>query len=204
MAAALPRSTSGANRYFLDYRECAPGSATANMYLDAAGNVIPDASTIGAGAAGVPGTVAGLWELHHRFGKLPWRTDLAPAIRYAHDGFAVDRKLAAMRDRRAAELHGRTNFMAYYGTLKAGRIFKQPELEATLRRIAAAGPAGFYAGRTADLIVAEMVRDHGHVSAGGPRRVPPGVARAAHRHLGRLPGHHRAPAKLRRHCAACP
>jgi len=134
------------------------------MYLDAAGNVIPDASTIGAGAAGVPGTVAGLWELHHRFGKLPWRTDLAPAIRYAHDGFAVDRKLAAMRDRRAAELHGRTNFMAYYGTLKAGRIFKQPELEATLRRIAAAGPAGFYAGRTADLIVAEMVRDHGHVS----------------------------------------
>ncbi|HEY7962493.1 MAG TPA: gamma-glutamyltransferase [Steroidobacteraceae bacterium] len=154
----------GGKPYFLDYRECAPGSATANMYLDAAGNVIPDASTIGAGAAGVPGTVAGLWELHHRFGKLPWRTDLAPAIRYAHDGFAVDRKLAAMRDRRAAELHGRTNFMAYYGTLKAGRIFKQPELEATLRRIAAAGPAGFYAGRTADLIVAEMVRDHGHVS----------------------------------------
>jgi len=154
----------GGKPYFLDYRECAPGSATANMYLDAAGNVIPDASTIGAGAAGVPGTVAGLWELHHRFGKLPWRTDLAPAIRYAHDGFAVDRKLAAMRDRRAAELHGRTNFMAYYGTLKAGRIFKQPELEATLRRIAAAGPAGFYAGRTADLIVAEVVRDHGHVS----------------------------------------
>lgn len=154
----------GGKPYFLDYRECAPGSATANMYLDAAGNVIPDASTIGAGAAGVPGTVAGLWELHHRFGKLPWRTDLAPAIRYAHEGFAVDRKLAAMRDRRAAELHGRTNFMAYYGTLKAGRIFKQPELEATLRRIAAAGPAGFYAGRTADLIVAEMVRDHGHVS----------------------------------------
>src|SRR4029077_14034509 len=81
--------------YFLDYRECAPGSATANMYLDAAGNVIADASTIGAGAAGVPGPVAGLWELHHRFGKLPWSADLAPAIRYAHDGFRVDPKLAA-------------------------------------------------------------------------------------------------------------
>src|SRR4029077_19214300 len=102
--------------YFLDYRECAPESASRDMYLDAAGNVVPGASTIGAGAAGVPGTVAGLWQLHRRFGKLPWRTDLAPAIRYAHDGFEVDRKLAAMRDRRAAELHGRTNFTAYYGT----------------------------------------------------------------------------------------
>ncbi len=154
----------GGKSYFLDYRECAPGSATADMYLDAAGNVIPDASTIGAGAAGVPGTVAGLWELHHRFGKLPWRTDLAPAIRYAHDGFEVDRKLAALRDRRAAELHGRTNFMAYYGRLSYGRTFRQPELEATLRRIAAAGPAGFYAGRTADLVIAEMTRNRGHLS----------------------------------------
>ena len=154
----------GGKPYFLDYRECAPGSATASMYLDAAGNGIADASTIGAGAAGVPGTVAGLWELHHRFGRLSWSADLAPAIRYAHDGFEVDRKLAALRDHRAAELRGRTNFMAYYGTLNAGRLFKQPELEATLRRIAAAGPAGFYAGRTADLIVAEMARDRGHVS----------------------------------------
>jgi len=154
----------GGKPYFLDYRECAPGSATANMYLDAAGNVMADASTIGAGAAGVPGTVAGLWELHHRFGKLPWSADLAPAIRYAHDGFRVDPKLAAMRDRRAGELHGRTNFMAYYGALASGRTFTQPELEATLRRLAAAGPPGFYAGPTADLIVAQMARGHGHVS----------------------------------------
>src|ERR1700741_5189645 len=100
---------------FLDYRECAPASASAGMYLGAAGEVIPDASTIGAGAAGVPGTVAGLWELHRRFGKLPWRTDLAPAIRYAHEGFRVPPLLVALRDKRARELHGRTNFLDYFG-----------------------------------------------------------------------------------------
>ena len=59
--------------YFLDYRERAPASARADMYLDAKGEVLPQASTIGAGAAGVPGTVAGLWELHRRFGRLPGR-----------------------------------------------------------------------------------------------------------------------------------
>ena len=150
--------------YFLDYRECAPGSAAAGMYLDAAGEVIPDASTVGAGAAGVPGTVAGLWELHRRFGRLTWRVDLAPALRYAHDGFRVDRLLAARRDHFAAELHGRTNFLAYFGALATDATFRQPELESTLRRIAAAGPRGFYAGRTAELIATEMASSRGHIT----------------------------------------
>jgi gamma-glutamyltranspeptidase/glutathione hydrolase len=150
--------------YFLDYRECAPGSASAGMYLDTAGEVIPDASTIGAGAAGVPGTVEGLWQLHRRFGRLAWRADLAPALRYAHDGFRVDRLLTARRDHFAEVLHGRTNFLTYFGALAPDATFRQPELESTLRRIAAAGPRGFYAGRTAELIAAEMVRSHGHVS----------------------------------------
>ena len=151
--------------YFLDYRERAPASATAGMYLDAAGKVVPDASTIGAGAAGVPGTVAGLWELHRRFGRLPWSADLAPAIRYARDGFSVNPLLAAMRDRRARELNGRTNFLSYFGALAPDTTFRQPELGRTLTRIAVEGPTGFYAGHTADLIVAEMARGHGHVSA---------------------------------------
>src|SRR5256885_13493722 len=105
------------------------------MYLDAAGEVVPDASTIGAGAAGVPGTVAGLWQLHRRFGRLTWRADLAPALRYAHDGFRVDRLLVARRDHFAAELHGRTNFLAYFGALASDATFRQSELESTLRRI---------------------------------------------------------------------
>jgi len=150
--------------YFLDYRECAPGSATAGMYLDAAGEVIPDASTIGAGAAGVPGTVAGLWQLHRRFGRLAWRADLAPALRYAHEGFRVDGPLIARRDQFAARLHGRTNFLAYFGALASDATFRQSELESTLRRIAAAGPRGFYAGLTAQLIAAEMARSHGHIT----------------------------------------
>lgn len=151
--------------YFLDYRECAPGSASANMYLDLRGEVVPDASTIGAGAAGVPGTVAGLWELHQRFGTLPWRTELAPAIRYARNGFRVHPLLAAMSEQRVRELHGRTNFHDYFGALGKDTTFRQPELARTLERIAAEGPRGFYAGRTAELIVAEMARSGGHVSA---------------------------------------
>jgi gamma-glutamyltranspeptidase/glutathione hydrolase len=159
--------------YFLDYRERAPGSATAGMYLDARGEVIPDASTVGAGAAGVPGTVAGLWELHRRFGKLPWRTDLAPAIRYAHDGFLAGPMLVALRDEDARELRGRTNFLSYFGALRNDATFRQPELQATLERIAADGPRGFYGGRTAALIVAEMARSHGHIAAADLRAYKP-------------------------------
>jgi gamma-glutamyltranspeptidase/glutathione hydrolase len=150
---------------FLDYRERAPASASAGMYVDEAGKVIPDASTVGAGAAGVPGTVAGLWELHRRFGRLTWQADLAPAIRYAEQGFPVDRMLATRRDDRAGELRGRTNFLTYFGALADGDTFRQPELAATLKRIAADGPRGFYAGRTAELLVAEMARSHGHIAA---------------------------------------
>ena len=71
----------GGRPYFLDYRETAPAAAHADLYLTAAGDVIEQASTVGARAVAVPGTVAGLWALHQRFGKLPWRTDLAPALR---------------------------------------------------------------------------------------------------------------------------
>jgi gamma-glutamyltranspeptidase/glutathione hydrolase len=152
------------DEYFLDYRERAPGVATAGMYLDPAGQVIPDASTIGARAVGVPGTVAGLWALHHRFGRLPWRRDLAPAIRYAHDGFAVSAMLVANRDARAREFAGRTNFVRYFGAMRTGETFRQSELEATLRRIAADGARGFYSGKTAALLIAEMARDGGLIS----------------------------------------
>jgi len=150
---------------FLDYREYAPANASADMYLDAAAKVIPDASTVGAGAAGVPGTVAGLWELHRRFGRLTWQTDLAPAVGYAERGFTVCRMLVEKRDGRAAELRDRTNFLSYFGTLADGDTFRQPELASTLKRIAADGPRGFYAGRTAELLVAEMARSHGHIAA---------------------------------------
>ena len=151
--------------HFLDYRETAPASATATMYQDAKGEVIADASTIGAGAAGVPGTVAGLWQLHRKFGRLPWSRTLAPALRLAHEGFKVDAQLTRDRDARLAELRGRTNFADYFGALTTGQSLRQPELETTLRRIAAHGPDGFYKGPTAALIVAEMQHSGGHITA---------------------------------------
>jgi gamma-glutamyltranspeptidase/glutathione hydrolase len=153
------------HEYFLDYREQAPGAATRDMYLDRAGNVIPDASTIGAKAAGVPGTVAGLWELHHRFGRLPWARDLEPAIRYAHDGFQVSAMLATTRDQRAHELAGRTNFTRFFSGMHPNETFRQPQLEATLRRIAQNGASEFYEGGTATLIAREMTRDGGLINA---------------------------------------
>jgi gamma-glutamyltranspeptidase/glutathione hydrolase len=75
--------------HFLDYREKAPAAATANMYLDAQGNVIPDASTIGYKASGVPGSVAGLVYAQKHWGKLPLAAVIAPAIALARDGVVL-------------------------------------------------------------------------------------------------------------------
>jgi gamma-glutamyltranspeptidase/glutathione hydrolase len=151
--------------YFLDYRERAPGAASADMYLDANGNVIPGASTIGSRAAGVPGTVRGLWALHIKFGTLPWARLVAPAIRYAKDGFVVSGQLERTARAVAQSVEGKTNFAKYFGSLKAGQTFRQPELAATLERIASGGVRGFYEGPTADLIVAQMKRDRGLITA---------------------------------------
>src|ERR1700761_2588660 len=72
--------------HFLDFREEAPLAATANMYLDGKGNVLPEASTVGYRSVGVPGTVAGLIEAERRFGKLSLAQVMAPAIKFATDG----------------------------------------------------------------------------------------------------------------------
>ena len=143
--------------YFLDYRETAPARASAGMYLDAKGNPIVEASLVGPLAAGVPGTVRGMEAAHARFARLAWARDLAPAIRLARDGFVVTPGGAKERTAAQAAFAG-TNFERYFSGLVAGRRFRQPELAATLRLIARAGSKGFYEGRTADLIVAQMER----------------------------------------------
>jgi gamma-glutamyltranspeptidase/glutathione hydrolase len=144
--------------YFLDYRETAPGAATADMYLDDKGEVIPNLSLVGDKASGIPGTVRGLYEAHKRFGKLSWAQDLAPAIRLASRGFVVTPEMVALRDDGRKRFVGRTNFDRYFLGMKAGQRFRQPELAATLRLIAAGGDKAFFEGRTADLIVAQMGR----------------------------------------------
>src|SRR5437764_642870 len=78
----------------LDFRETAPAAATSDMYLDPTGN-LTDKSLHGALAVGVPGSVAGLWELHRKLGKKPWKAVIAPAIALARDGFEVGDKLHA-------------------------------------------------------------------------------------------------------------
>jgi gamma-glutamyltranspeptidase/glutathione hydrolase len=144
--------------YFLDYRETAPAAARADMYLDAKGDVVPNLSLIGNLASGVPGTVRGLWEAHRRFGRLSWAADLAPAIRLASDGFIPSKAMTDVRDADMPMFAGKTNFAAYYGAFRQARLLRQPELATTLRLIARVGDKGFYEGRTADLIAAQMSR----------------------------------------------
>ena len=145
--------------YFLDYLERAPQQATREMYLDDKGKAIAGMSVVGNRAVAVPGTVEGMWEAQQRFGKLKWKQVLAPAIHYATDGFKVDSRLQQTRDAAARAFTGKTNFDAYFSNLKAGTVFRQPELAQTLDRIASDGGREFYEGHTAELIATQM---YGH------------------------------------------
>jgi gamma-glutamyltranspeptidase / glutathione hydrolase len=142
----------------IDYRETAPAAATRDMYLDSTGAVVPDLSLDTHRAAGVPGTVAGTWLAHRRFGALPWARLLEPAIRLAERGFALPARTAA-----DFATEDRNNFRDYFRGA-AGDTLRQPELAATLRRIAAQGADGFYRGETARLVVEEMRRGGGLIT----------------------------------------
>ena len=150
--------------YFLDYREVAPKAATRNMYLNDKGEVIENLSLVGVRAAGVPGTVMGLWEAHQKFGKLPWSELLTPAIGYAKNGFKVAEKQYQYRNDAQGMFKTATNFNDYFGNMKVGELFKQPEMAQTLERIADKGVSEFYQGKTADLLVAQMQADKGLIT----------------------------------------
>ncbi|SHG96113.1 gamma-glutamyltranspeptidase / glutathione hydrolase [Marisediminitalea aggregata] len=150
---------------FLDYREMAPEAASRDMYLDEDGNVHPTDSLFGAKASGIPGTVAGMWEAHQKYGKLPWARLVQPAVTLAKDGFHVPPKLAGRVSRYIKRLRDNerdSNFEHYFGAAtEADVLFTQPELAATLARIRDQGPDGFYKGDTADAIVAYMQKTNG-------------------------------------------
>jgi gamma-glutamyltranspeptidase/glutathione hydrolase len=151
----------------LDFREKAPAAASRNMYLDANGNAT-DRSIIGHLAAGVPGSVAGLYEAHKRFGTLPWHAVVEPAIRLAADGFIVTKDLAynvSADSSRMARFPGSAALFLPGGKpLPAGARWRNPDLAASLQRIATEGPRGFYEGKTADLIIEEMHRGNGIIT----------------------------------------
>ena len=142
---------------FIDARERAPQGATKDMYLDAAGQPVPRASMEGALSAGIPGEPAGMVYLTENFGTLPLSVTLAPAIRYAQEGFALTPRAQVGLKFRKKTLLGDNAFSAVFypgGDLPAlETIIKQPDLAATLERFAADGFAGFYKGKTAQLLV---------------------------------------------------
>jgi gamma-glutamyltranspeptidase/glutathione hydrolase len=151
----------------LDYREMAPGHAMRDMYLDASGEPT-DKSLTGHLAAGVPGAVAGLTEAHRRFGKLPFAQVIAPAIQLARDGFVVDdyrqRSISGDSARLVLFPASAASFLPGGHSPSAGSRLTQPDLAHTLEAIRDSGSAGFYRGRVADLIVAEMQRGGGLIS----------------------------------------
>jgi gamma-glutamyltranspeptidase/glutathione hydrolase len=152
----------------LDFRETAPAAATSDMYLDASGNPTKG-SLVGDKAVGVPGSVAGLWALHEKYGKAKWADLVAPAIKYAKEGFTVEPKLHEslvwIGTRRAKQLATAPLWWPNGKPREVGEVVKNPEFAAVLERIAAKGKDGFYTGETADAIVAEMKRGDGLITA---------------------------------------
>ncbi|MEH2145914.1 gamma-glutamyltransferase [Nostoc sp.] len=155
----------------LDFRERAPLKATRNMYLDAQGKVRPNASINGYLAVGTPGTVAGLYEVHRRYGKLPWQEVMKPAIALAAYGFILrtgetwhslqtneSRKQAILNNPAAREIFTRNG--EFY---KSGDKLVQSDLARTLTAIAQ-NPQSFYTGSIARAIASDMVKNGGLIT----------------------------------------
>jgi gamma-glutamyltranspeptidase/glutathione hydrolase len=152
----------------VDFREVAPAAATSDMYLDKDGN--PTAGSLrGDRAVGVPGSVAGLWALHKKLGRKPWKELLAPAIALASGGFEVDDKLHESIVSLAMLLVKSPATAAIWLPNRVPRAKGDkvtiPELATVLGRIAERGPDGFYKGETAAAIVAEMKAGGGLITA---------------------------------------
>ncbi len=156
----------GGTVYSLDYREKAPERAETTMFLDDSLAVIPGLSESSHLASGVPGSVAGMWESHQRFGSLPWKDLVEPAITLAINGFELtDHEAEGLR---SIQEELRTNNSVVPEHLirdwQEGDRLVLSDLGHALERIRDHGPAGFYSGKTGDLIVAEMRRGGGLIT----------------------------------------
>ncbi|QCW99999.1 gamma-glutamyltransferase [Aggregatimonas sangjinii] len=149
----------------LDYREKAPLSAHKDMYLDSLGNVIPDMSTKGATAVGVPGTVAGIMEVHEKFGSLPLEEIFEPVIALAEKGIVVTENQAArFENYKDLILQVNDSVTTFPIGCKAGDIVKYPALARTMRLIAKNGRDGFYKGETAKTLSAFIQEKGGYIT----------------------------------------
>ncbi len=153
--------------HFIDFREAAPGRATATMYQSAAGNVIPGLSTVGYKAIGVPGSVKGLVYAERHFGKLGLARVMAPALRFAHEGYALSFGDARFMDRDALLTKFPDSRRIFQNGGKGwhqGDIFRQPELARTLERIER-HPDTFYTGRMARQLADYIQKGGGLITA---------------------------------------
>jgi gamma-glutamyltranspeptidase/glutathione hydrolase len=151
----------------LDFREKAPAAATRNMYLDSTGKVNRTWITATQLAAGVPGSVAGMWTAYNQYGTLPWSELLQPAIELAEKGFPITELQAKEMNAAAAEFRARNprnTYLRRYGQWKEGDTLKQSHLAQTLKRIQTEGRDGFYKGLTAAFIVDEMEAGNGIIT----------------------------------------
>ena len=138
----------------LDFREKAPISAYKDMYLDSLGNVIKNKSVLGAHAVGIPGSVAGVFEVYQKFGSLPFKELIQPSIDLAKKGFTITKKQADDLNNATDRFRKVNNYKTIFDKeWKAGDLLIQNELAKTLERIRDFGKDGFYKGKTADFLV---------------------------------------------------
>ncbi|MFD2098521.1 gamma-glutamyltransferase [Flagellimonas iocasae] len=149
----------------LDYREKAPLSAHKDMYLDSLGNVIPNMSTKGGTAAGVPGTVAGVMEVHKKFGSLPLSEILRPIIALAKKGVVVTKKQAdRLQSYKEQFIEANGDSTKFAANFKEGDIITYPELANTLQKILENGRDGFYKGEVAQKLAAFVQENGGFIT----------------------------------------
>lgn len=164
----LIRDGSDGKVYAIDFRETAPAAATKKMYLKADGSADYNASQLGYLATGVPGTVRGLEEAHHRFGSMKWKELVEPSVRLAEDGFRLSQMQAQSLNAYRGEF-GRFPSSSIFvcpgeKQWQLGDLLIQKDLALTLRRIAENGPDEFYLGKTADILVSSIKEGGGIIT----------------------------------------
>ena len=155
--------------FALDYREKAPLASSKDMYLDASGNVIPEKSSVGVFSVGVPGTVAGMEAMHRKFGSLPWKELIQPAIDIARQGHVLTFREARGLNANKSDFINQNKGNSYlinpnHMDWKKDDILMQEDLANTLERILRDKSKGFYQGKTAELIISEMKRHNGIIT----------------------------------------
>jgi len=148
----------------IDFREMAPARASRDMYLGSDGEVDNQRAQYSHLSAGVPGTVMGMLDALESYGTMTRRQVMGPAIRLASKGFIMSPVLAESLESHREQLSADPSSIDYFLGRQAGTRFVQNDLAASLRRIRDKGPDGFYKGKTADLIVAEMESGSGVIT----------------------------------------